>query len=154
MILGLTKTMHTRIVGQRQVRGKAQSKRADGFTYSFMTNLTRADLDWSEIEDVCNQCFSDIFRIPQEATTKDIEISLDIPSKKYSLRFNSSQELSENAYGANVKWSIQSLAGDEYYISDSKPIEYINNSRYSIEIELEALTLDEIEEIERGDYND
>lgn len=40
MIIGLTKTMHTYIVGQPRRSSQAQSKRVDGYIYSFTTQTS------------------------------------------------------------------------------------------------------------------
>ena len=150
MILGLTKTMHTRIIGQPRIGRNAQQKKVEGFTYSFTTNIKRTDLDWNEIEDVSNKVFTDVFHIHSVEFVKDCEISLDIPSGQYSLRFTSSRELTEDAYAANINWYIKAYDGTEYFISDSKPLDYLANQRYDVTIELEPLSIAEVEETEKG----
>ena len=151
MILALTKTMHTRIIAQRRVKKDTQQRKVDSFTYSFMTNISRADLDWNEIEELLEKCFDDGFLIPSENFVKDIEISLDIPTGRYSVRFNSSYELKEDTYAMVVRWTVQAFNGSEYFVTESKPTDLLTDTQYLVEIELEKLSIDELDELIKQD---
>ena len=148
MILALTKTMHTRIIAQRRVKKDTQQRKVDSFTYSFMTNISHADLDWNEIEELLEKCFD---FIPSENFVKDIEISLDVPTGRYSVRFNSSYELKEDTYAMVVRWTVQAFNGSEYFVTESKPTDLLTDTQYLVEIELEKLSIDELDELIKQD---
>ena len=151
MIIGFTKTMHTHIIGQPRKQSNAQQKRVNGFTYSFITTINQTDMDWDGVYYVILECLAESMKLNLD-TIKDMEISLDIPSGQYSLRFTSTENLIENAYAAEVLWSVYHLGGEFSDTGLKKyPWDYINDSSLQIVVEAVALSLPEIEEILAND---
>lgn len=145
MIVGFVKTMQTRIIGQDMDRENAQQYRTDGFTYSFLTNVTRKQLSWDEIELVCFKWLDKL----RAYDAKDMELSLDLQSGQYSLRFTSCSELPEDAYATEVIWEILDVSNGETYTASAKPTEYINDidKKYEVRLNVELLSLDEVGEL-------
>lgn len=143
MIIGFTKQMHSFIVGQPRKKSMAQQKRVDSYIYSFMTTIIQNDMDWNGVYDVIMECLTESMNI-ELYNVKDMEISLDIPSGKYSVRFTSTENLTENAYAAEIQWQIQHMSGEITQMSEMYPWEYINDKNYMVEAFAEALSLEEI----------
>lgn len=156
MIIGFTKQMHTHIVGQPQRKSNAQQKRVDSFIYSFITNIKRTDMDWDGLYDALIECQTESMGLTLDAV-KDMELSIDIPSGQYTVRFTATgnnADLAEDAYAAELKWQIQHMSGDTSETSESYPWEYINDNNYMIEVSAKALTLEEIEALTVDDISD
>jgi len=145
MIIYLSKQMHTRIIGQPQRKSMGQSKRVDGFVYSFITNILAEDMDWDNVEDVLTESIVAIGCSTN--TVKDMEISLDIPSGQYSLRFSSTVNLSETAYYLEINWIVQALDGSECIKTNAFPKNRINDKNYAIEAEVSEIPFEEIEKL-------
>lgn len=148
MVIGFTKQMHTHIVGQPQRKSKGQQKRVDSFIYSFITNVQRTDMDWDGLYDAVVECLTESMGLALNAV-KDMELSLDIPSGQYAVRFTAigdKANLTGDAYASEVRWTVQHLGGD-YSESGLKdyPWKYINDSSVQIEVNATALTLEEVE---------
>lgn len=143
MIIGFTKQMHSFIVGQPRKKSMAQQKRVDSYIYSFMTTINQNDIDWDGVYDVIMEFLTEIMNI-ELYNVKDMEISLDIPSGKYSIRFTSIENLTENAYAAELQWQMQHMSGESSQMSEVYPWEYINDKNYMVEVFAEPLTLKEI----------
>lgn len=154
MIIGFTKQMHTHIVGQPQRKSKGQQKRVDSFIYSFTTNITMDDMDWNGVYDVLVECLTESMKLNLD-TVKDMEISLDIPSGQYAVRFTAIGEkanLTEDAYAAEVRWSVQHLGGDFSESGlENYPWDYVNDNSFQIDIDAAALTLAEVEALTEDD---
>lgn len=157
MIIGFTKQMHTHIVGQPQRKSKGQQKRVDSFIYSFITNVQRRDMDWDGLYDAVVECLIESMGLSLDAV-KDMELSLDIPSGQYAVRFTAigdKADLTEAAYAAEVRWSVQHLGGD---FSESNlenyPWDYTNDSSFQIGTDVVALTLTEVEALIVDDIED
>lgn len=147
MIIGFTKQMHTHIIGQPQRKSKGQQKRVDGFTYSFVTNIKRTDMGWDGLYDAVVECLTESMKLDLDAV-KDMELSLDIPSGQYAVRFTAigdKADLTEDAYAAEVRWTVQQ--GDNIIKSnlEAYPKEYVGKNDYSIITDAMALTLTEVE---------
>lgn len=140
MIIGFTKQMHSFIVGQPRKKSMAQQKRVDSYIYSFMTTINQNDMDWDGVYDVLMECLTESMNI-ELYNVKDMEISLDIPSGKYSVRFTSTENLTENAYAAELQWEMQHMSGESIQMSEVYPWEYINDKNYMVEVFAEPLTL-------------
>lgn len=145
MIIYLNKQMHTRIIGQPQRKSLGQSKRVDGFVYSFITNILAEDMDWDSVEDVLTETVVAIGCSTN--TVKDMEISLDIPSGQYSLRFSSTVNLPEMAYYLEINWIVQAMDGSECIKTNAFPKNRINNKNYAIEAEVSEIPFEEIEKL-------
>lgn len=145
MIIYLDKQMHTRIIGQPQRKSMGQSKRVDGFVYSFITNILAEDMDWDSVEDVLTETVVAIGCSTN--TVKDMEISLDIPSGQYSLRFSSTVNLSETAYYLEINWIVQAMDGSECTKTNAFPKNRINDKNYAIEAEVSEIPFEEIEKL-------
>lgn len=156
MIIGFTKQMHTHIVGQPQRKSKGQQKRVDGFTYSFVTNIKRTDMDWDGLYDVVVECLTESIGLALDAV-KDMELSLDIPSGKYAVRFTAigdKADLTEDAYATEIRWTVQR---DDAIISlnlEVYPMEYVDKDDYSIILDAASLTLAEVEALIVDDIED
>ena len=137
--------MHTRIIGQPQRKSMGQSKRVDGFVYSFITNILAEDMDWDSVEDVLTETVVAIGCSTN--TVKDMEISLDIPSGQYSLRFSSTVNLPETAYYLEINWIVQALDGSECIKTNAFPKNRINDKNYAIEAEVSEIPFEEIEKL-------
>lgn len=147
MVIGFTKQMHTHIVGQPQRKAKGQQKRIDSFIYSFITNVQRRDMDWDGLYDAIIECLTESMKLDLDAV-KDMELSLDIPSGQYAVRFTAvgdKSDLTEDAYAAEVRWSVQ--RGDSLIKSNlvSYPWEYVGKDNYTIFADAEILSLAEVE---------
>lgn len=157
MVIGFTKQMHTHIVGQPQRKSIGQQKRVDSFIYSFITNIKRTDMDWDGLYDAIVECLTESMKLDLDAV-KDMELSLDIPSGQYAVRFTATgdkADLTADAYAAEVRWSVQHLGGDfsESGLKDY-PWKYINDSSVQIEVDAAALTLEEVEALTADDIED
>ena len=146
MIIGFTKTMHTYIVGQPKRSSKGQSKRVDGFTYSFTTTISRADMDWDGAYTVITDCLADVMRINLD-TVKDMEISLDIAAGLYTLRFSTPVDLKETDYAAEITWLVQSLDGGYEEHTGKYPAKLVNDRSYAITTGVTPLSMDEVEQL-------
>ena len=156
MVIGFTKQMHTHIIGQPQRKAKGQQKRIYSFTYSFVTNIKRTDMDWLGLHEVIVECLMEGMRIPLDSV-KDLELSLDIPSGQYAIRFTAiggKADLTEDAYAAEVRWSVQQ--GDSLIKSNlvSYPWEYVGKDNYTIFADAEILSLAEVEALLVDDIED
>lgn len=153
MIVGFTKTMHTHIVGQPKRNSYAQNKRVDSFVYSFVTTIKLTDMDWNGVYDVIVECLAESMQIPCENDTlaiKDMEISLDIPSEQYTVRFTAFSDLKDTTYAAEVMWEIQEVNGG-LEIDYTYPTKCINNSCYAVSVKAAALSLEDIETLSQPD---
>ena len=157
MIIGFTKQMHTHIVGQPQRKSNAQQKRVDSFIYSFITNVQRTDMDWDGLYDAVVECLTESMGLALDAV-KDMELSLDIPSGQYAIRFTAigdKADLTADAYAAEVRWSVQHFGGDFSESGlENYPWEYINASSYQIDVDAAALTMTEVEALTTDDIED
>ncbi len=156
MVIGFAKQMHTHIVGQPQRKSKGQKKRIDSFTYSFVTNIKRTDMDWLGLHEVVVECLMEGMRIPLDSV-KDLELFLDIPSGQYAVRFiviGDKADLTEDAYAAEVRWSVQQ--GDSLIKNNlvSYPWEYVGKDNYTIFADAEILSLAEVEALIVDDIED
>lgn len=146
MIIGLTKTMHTYIIGQPRRSSKAQSKRVTGYIYCFTTTIRRADMDWDGAYNVITECLADVMKIPLD-TVKDMEISFDIAAGLYTVRFSSPKDLTDTDYAAEVTWLVQSRDGGFEEHTAKYPVDYVDNNSYMIIISVTPLSMDEVEQI-------
>lgn len=157
MIIGFTKQMHIHIVGQPQRKSKGQQKRVDSFIYSFITNIKRDDMDLDGLYDAVVECLTESFKLTLDAI-KDMELSLDIPSGQYAVRFTAigdNADLTQDAYAAEVRWSVQHLGGDFSQSNlENYPWDYINDSSVQIKVDVAALTLAEVEALIEDDIED
>ncbi|MBQ3138144.1 MAG: hypothetical protein IJB68_01355 [Ruminococcus sp.] len=156
MIIGFTKQMHTHIVGQPQRKSKGQQKRVDSFIYSFITNVQRRDMDWDGLYDAVVECLIESMGLSLDAV-KDMELSLDITSGQYAVRFTAigdKADLTEDAYAAEIRWTVQS--GDAIISPNLEvyPMEYVDKDDYSIIPDAAALTLAEVEALIVDDIED
>ncbi len=147
MVIGFTKQMHAHIVGQPQRKSIGQQRRVDGFIYSFITNVQRRDMDWDGLYDAVVECLIESMGLSLDAV-KDMELSLDIPSGQYAVRFTAVGEkadLTEDAYAAEVRWSVQQ--GDNIIKSnlETYPAEYIGKDDYNIIPDAAVLTMADVE---------
>lgn len=146
MIIGLTKTMHTYIVGQPRRSSQAQSKRVDGYIYSFTTTIRRADMDWDGAYNVITECLADVMQIPLDSV-KDMEISLDIAAGLYTVRFSTPVDLTDTDYAAEITWLIQSRDGGYEENTGKYPADYITDNSYMITTSVTPLSMDKVEQI-------
>lgn len=146
MIIGLTKTMHTYIVGQPKRSSLGQSKRVTGYIYSFTTTISRADMDWDGAYNVIIECLASVMRINLD-TVKDMEISLDIAAGLYTVRFSSPQDLKDTDYAAEITWLIQSRDGGFEEHTAKYPADYVNDNSYMLTTGAIPLSLDEVEQL-------
>lgn len=145
MIICFTKTMHTYIVGQPKRSSRGQSKRVDGFTYSFTTTISRADMDWDGAYTVITDCLADVMRIKLD-DIKDMEISLDIAAGLYTVRFSTPKDLTDTDYAAEITWLIQSIDGGYEEHTAKYPAKLVNDSSYAITTRAIPLSMDEVEQ--------
>jgi len=141
--------MYTKILGQPPIRTKSQFKRTEGFIYSFLFNLKRDNgawtVNWTLIEMVISDC---LFRLvggvgtgaERKLNLKDLELSVDISSRNYTVRFFSDKDLTEDAYAYELRWFIDGING--YF--ENFPYKYIQDGK--LDYDLEPVPLDEIEE--------
>lgn len=146
MIIGLTKTMHTYIVGQPKRSSRGQSKRVDGFTYSFTTTISTADMDWDGAYTVITECLTDVMKIPLD-TVKDMEISLDIAAGLYTVRFSTTIDLTDTDYAAEITWLIQSRDSGFEEHTGKYSADYVTDNSYEITTGVTPLSIDEVEQI-------
>jgi len=146
MIIGLTKTMHTYIVGQPRRSSQAQSKRVDGYIYSFTTTIRRADMDWDGAYNVITECLADVMQIPLDSV-KDMEISLDIAAGLYTVRFSTPVDLTDTDYAAEITGLIQSRDGGYEENTGKYPADYITDNSYMITTSVTPLSMDKVEQI-------
>lgn len=147
MVIGFTKQMHAHIVGQPQRKSKGQQKRVDSFIYSFITNVQRTDMDWDGLYDAIVECLTESMKLDLEAV-KDMELSLDIPSGQYAIRFTAigdKADLIEDAYAAEVRWTVQQGDTIISHNLEAYPKEYVGKDDYSIIADAAALTMAEVE---------
>jgi len=149
MIIGLTKTMHTYIVGQPRRSSQAQSKRVDGYIYSFTTTIRRADMDWDGAYNVITECLADVMQIPLDSV-KDMEISLDIAAGLYTVRFSTPVDLTDTDYAAEITGLIQSRDGGYEENTGKYPADYITDNSYMITTSVTPLSMDKVEQIAEG----
>ena len=151
MIILLTKTMYTKILGQPQIRAKGQYNRTEGFTYSFTFNLKRKSGEWTTnwglIEKIAIDClFQSVGGIgtgdERKLNVKDMELSVDISSGNYTVRFSSDKDLPEDAYAFELLWIIYDAEG-RIPLQDY-PYDYAKRTG-KIAIEVVPVPLDEIE---------
>lgn len=145
MIICFTKTMHTYIVGQPKRSSRGQSKRVDGFTYSFTTTISRADMDWDGAYTVITDCLADVMKIPLD-DIKDMEISLDIAAGLYTVRFSTTIDITDTDYAAEITWLIQSRDGGFEEHTSKYPAKLVNDSSYAITTGVTPLSMDEVEQ--------
>lgn len=147
MVIGFTKQMHTHIVGQPQRKSIGQQKRVDSFIYSFITNVQRRDMDWDGLYDAVVECLIESMGLSLDAV-KDMELSLDIPSGQYAVRFTAlgdKADLTEDAYAAEVRWTVQQGDTIISHNLEAYPKEYVGKDDYSIIADAAALTMAEVE---------
>ena len=100
MLVTFQKTMHTKIIGQPQLRSNAQNKRVNGYIYSFLTSVSQEDFgrDFDTPETILEVCVQGL----GADNIKDFEISLEIGSKLYSVRFTANIFLESDTYDMQV----------------------------------------------------
>lgn len=106
-IVTFSKTMQTKIIGQPQLRSNAQTRRVSGYTYSFLTSVSQDDFgnDFETPEDIIIACVHQGLCVPSDGnmlSVKDFEISLDIGSGLYSVRFTTNTALPLMKYDMQV----------------------------------------------------
>lgn len=146
MIIGFTKTMHTYIIGQPKRSSQGQSKRVTGFTYSFTTTISRADMDWNGAYNVIVECLANVMQIPLD-NVKDMEISLDIAAGLYTVRFSTPVDLTDTDYATEVTWIVQSRDGGFEEHTNKYPANYVTDNSYEITTGVTPLTMDEVGQI-------
>lgn len=146
MIICFTKAMHTYIVGQPKRSSRGQSKRVDGFTYSFTTTISRADMDWNGAYNVIVECLANVMQIPLD-NVKDMEISLDIAAGLYTVRFSTPVDLTDTDYATEVTWIVQSRDGGFEEHTNKYPANYVTDNSYEITTGVTPLTMDEVGQI-------
>jgi hypothetical protein len=111
MKVALTKTMHTYVVGQPKKKSKAQTRRVDGYIYSFASDLSADNYDFEVAYDlieifICNIICSSLEKC------KDLEISVDIATGHYTFRFWCKKNIgTERDWLLRVTWDV--AYGDE-----------------------------------------
>lgn len=137
--------MYTKILGQPSIKSKVQNKHTDGFTYSFITNLKKHDIKWADswnlVERVIIKCLSIIVGMDSNEmlNLKNLELSVDIPSGNYTIRFSSAKDLGNLAYAFELLW----LVDDDNNCFDDFPYDYMEN--HKIAIKISPVLLDDIE---------
>lgn len=116
MIITFTKTMHTYIVGQPKHLAIAQRKKVNSFIYSFITDLSTDKTDWSGAVSVISECLLGAFHC---SNVRDMEISCDIASGQYSVRFTSDTNLKNPAYAATVTERDGELFAEELELEEA-----------------------------------
>ena len=111
MIVTFTKAMHTYVIGQPKRSSLGQRKKVDSFIYSFITDLTAEKIDWSGATDVITECLLGAFNC---VDVRDMEISIDIASGQYAVRFTSATDMRDLAYAALVLWETNGKRYDNY----------------------------------------
>ncbi len=106
-VVTFQKTLQTKIIGQPQLRSNAQTKRVNGYTYCFLTSLAQDDFggDFETPEGIIIACVHQGLCVPadeNQLAVKDFEISLDIGSGLYSVRFTTSTVLPFLTYDMQV----------------------------------------------------
>ena len=111
MIITFTKALHTYMIGQPKRSSLGQRKRIDSFIYSFITDLSAEKIDWSGATDVITECILSAFNC---VNVRDMEISIDIASGQYAVRFTSATDMRDLAYAALVLWETNGKRYDNY----------------------------------------
>lgn len=150
MIIGFTKQMHTFVIGQPKKNINAQTRKIDGYIYSFITNVNQTDISFGGLYDVITEML--ILAGVDLETVKDMEISLDIPSGMYSVRFWAVENLVYNAYCVNAQWGVQSASGDDLGNFDVFPWEYINSGAYGVFLMVKSVSLEDVERLTEGEF--
>lgn len=145
MIFGFTKTMHTYIVGQPNRSSNTQKEREDDFIYAFSTTIRQSDIPFKNIPDVVIRVLADVMRIPLE-NIKDLEISLDIPSGLYTVRFSTSRELGTD-YAYELLWSAHNRHQSYETITETYPVDYATDNDYTITPIVTPLSIDELKRL-------
>lgn len=106
-VVTFNKTMQTKIIGQPQLRSNAQTRRVSGYTYSFLTSVSQDDFgtDFETPEEIIIACVHHGLCVPADGnmlSVKDFEISLDIGSGLYSVRFTTNTALPLLKYDMQV----------------------------------------------------
>lgn len=111
MIVTFTKALHTYVIGQPKRSSLGQRKRVDSFIYSFVTSLSSEKIDWSTATDVITECLLGAWGC---VNVRDMEISVDIASGQYAVRFTSATDMRDLAYAALVLWEMNGKRYDNY----------------------------------------
>lgn len=111
MIVAFTKALHTYVIGQPKRSSLGQRKKVDSFIYSFVTDLSSEKIDWSGATDVITECLLGAFNC---VNVRDMEISVDIASGQYAVRFTSATDMRDPAYAALVLWETDGKRFDNY----------------------------------------
>ena len=129
MIITFTKVLHTYVVGQPKRSSLGQRKKVDSFNYSFITDLTAEKIDWSGATDVITECLLGAFNC---VNARDMEISIDIASGQYAVRFTCATDMRDLAYAALVLWETNGKRYDNY------STDFENYSIFAEQIELDG----------------
>lgn len=161
MIIGFIKAAQTYVAPQVQRKRFGQGKRIEGFRYSFITTLCRADMSFDDAYQMILRCLLKFLGIPFDEDKeieniigiKDIELSLDVRSDHYTINFFADKDLPENDYAAETIWKIVDCSnGDELTETDfptvfSGYIRNNENNRYDIKPLITALSSEDLEQI-------
>lgn len=129
MIVTFTKVLHTYIIGQPKRSSLGQRKKVDSYVYSFITDLSAEKIDWNGAADVITECLLGAFNC---VNVRDMEISIDIASGQYAVRFTSATDMRDLAYAALVLWETDGKRYDNY------SVDFENYEIYAEPIELDS----------------
>lgn len=129
MIVSFTKTSHTYIIGQPKRSSLDQRKKVDSFMYSFVTDLSLEKIDWNGATDVITECLLGAFNC---VNVRDMEISIDIASGQYAVRFTAATDMRDLAYATLVLWETDGKWYDNY------SVDFENYSIFAEQIELDG----------------
>lgn len=129
MIVTFTKVLHTYIIGQPKRSSLGQRKKVDSFIYSFITDLSAEKIDWGSVTDIITECLLGAFNC---VNVRDMEISIDIASGQYAVRFTSATDMRDLAYAALVLWETDGKRYDNY------SVDFENYEIYAEPIELDS----------------
>ncbi len=129
MIITFTKALHTYIIGQPKRSSLGQRKKVDSFIYSFITDLSSEKINWGGATDVITECLLGAFNC---VNVRDMEISVDIASGQYAVRFTSATDMRNMAYAALVLWETNGKRYDNY------SADFENYSIFAEQIELDG----------------
>lgn len=110
MIVTFAKALHVYVIGQPKRGSIGQRKKVDSFIYSFLTNLSAEKTDWDSAQDIITECLLGAWSCRD---VRDMEISVDIATRRYSVRFTSAVDMRDPAYAALVLWETDGKRYDE-----------------------------------------
>ena len=140
MIIGIIKTMHTFVPSQLRRNSNAQAKRTENYIYAFDTTIGKDNVD---LKEACNVLVEALTKALNITTIKDIEVSLNVTSGLYSLRFTTPTFLECNEYAFNVVWQLEQLSTGKQY--ETNTFKAITNDFRIMSTEVEELPVDELE---------